>query len=598
MITQDSHFDDIVNEIRYASDIVEVISERVDLKRTGKNYKGLCPFHSEKTPSFSVDPEKQFYHCFGCGASGDVFSFIMKMEKIGFMEAVKLLADRAGISLPSAKRSPQQEKKAKERKELYDINKEASTYYHDLLLNSKAAENARKYLKKRGFSQEIIERFELGYSLPSWDGLLKAMGSKGIRPQLLVKAGLALPRKAGKGFYDRFRGRIMFPILNLRNQVIGFGGRILEEVEDQPKYINSPETLIYKKGNNLYGLHLAKSSIQKLNKAIIVEGYVDVITAHQCGIDNVVASLGTSLTRGQVKLLARYAEEVNLAFDADTAGSSATKRGMDLLKQEKLDIKIALIPRGMDPDSFIRAKSKDAFLEAVDNSQSILDFMINITCEKYDKNKAEGKVNIINALLPAISSLKDPISQGIYIKRLSEELEVGEIIIRSQLAQLKKTRKRAPTFSLEDLVKLRGEISAEKGLIQLILFNQELVAEVVKEIKIIDLTNPSYCSIMAVIKESFENNISLDPDYLLNHLEDERARETLTELLLEGRDHIILGQERALLDDYLTKIKEHNIKIKREEIQQKISEAEAKGDFEGAKRFLQKFEMLQREGRN
>ena len=320
--------EDILQRIRDATDIVDLISEHVQLVKKGRNYSGLCPFHDEKTPSFSVDPDRQFYHCFGCGVGGNVFKFIQEIDRVTFVEAVKFLAERTGIALPERSGPSREEDAAAD--ELYRANDLAQKYFHHLLLNDDVGTSARTYLQTRRLSGDTIERFGLGYAPPEWDALLKVAGRRGLSPQILERAGLALPRSTGSGHYDRFRDRIAFPIANLSNRTIAFGARALQP-DQEPKYLNSPETSIYHKGRVLYGLSETRDVIRRQDAVLVVEGYMDLISLAQIGIQHVVATSGTALTEDHCRLLARFARQVVLLFDGDAAGSTAAMRALEVL---------------------------------------------------------------------------------------------------------------------------------------------------------------------------------------------------------------------------------------------------------------------------
>jgi DNA primase len=344
--------DEKIDEIRNASDIVDLISSYVSLKKRGKNYTGLCPFHKEKTPSFSVSPGKQMFYCFGCGKGGNVISFIMEHDKVSFLEAVRALADRVGISLPSD--SPGDADKSTEQEALYALCREAQARFQHNLLESVEGKLALEYFRHRGFSDETIRLFGLGYSLNSWEDIAGMVRGKGLSLDQADRAGLLVRREDGSGFYDRFRGRAMFPIVSTSGRPIGFGARKMREDDPLGKYINSPETPIYDKSRVLYGLFQAKEAIREREFAIMVEGYADLISVYQAGTRNIVASSGTALTEEQVQLLSHYTKRITLVYDADSAGSKATIRGVDLIIARGLDVNVVELPTGEDPDSFVR----------------------------------------------------------------------------------------------------------------------------------------------------------------------------------------------------------------------------------------------------
>ncbi len=378
--------------IKQSFDIVDVVSERVQLKKSGQNFKGLCPFHSEKTSSFVVSPAKQIYHCFGCGEGGNVIQFISKMDNINFFEAVKVLAQKKGIPLDAADKAGKDEFD-----ELFKVNELAVRYYKQKLQENKAA---REYLAKRKLSQDTIEKFGLGYAPDEWEGLLNYAGKNGVPALLLEKAGLCIKRDKKEGHYDRFRNRIIFPIVSSFGKYVAFGARVMDA--GLPKYINSPETPVYSKGKNLYAWNLARVKIPEDIGIIVVEGYLDCITCHQYGITNTVATLGTSLTREQAALLKRYTDKVVIAYDLDAAGINASLRGIAVLVEAGLDVKVAVFTGSKDPDEYLNVHGKDAFSGKVKEAKSIVDFWLD-SVKPEALSDLKGKLNIFNQMLPVIS---------------------------------------------------------------------------------------------------------------------------------------------------------------------------------------------------
>ncbi|MCG2712485.1 MAG: DNA primase, partial [Candidatus Omnitrophica bacterium] len=390
-----------LDEILQRCDITEIIAGYIPLKKAGRNFKALCPFHHEKTPSFVVSPDKQIFHCFGCGAGGDVFSFVMKNERMDFPEAVKFLADKAGVRI-----MPETEKEAGAKYSvstiLYKLNELAAGYFQQNLLNASEAKKARDYLLKRGISKESVSDFRLGFAPDLWDGLLTFLRSKSINDELLLKSGLVIKNAQGR-IYDRFRNRIIFPIFNAQAKIVGFGGRIIDVQDDAaeqhpqdkgPKYINSPETDIYKKSKNLYGFNFSKSYVQKEEYCIVVEGYLDFIVPFQANVKNLVASLGTAFTHEHVRLLKRYINNVVIVFDSDEAGQGAALRSLDLLIEEGMNVKIADLSKGFDPDSYVRKYGADEFRNRVKAAKTLFDYKLDLLMLKFDKESPEGKTQI------------------------------------------------------------------------------------------------------------------------------------------------------------------------------------------------------------
>jgi DNA primase len=442
----------VVDEIKDRLDIVEVIQSSVPLKKAGRNYKGLCPFHAEKTPSFVVFPDTGTWHCFGaCGTGGDVFSFIMKQDNLDFGEALQILARRAGVELEP--RSPQAAEAEKRLDLLRQINQAAAIYFHHLLFNSDEAARARAYLEKRGLNRQTIDGFQVGYSLDLWDGLLRYLTSKGYTLGDLHEAGLLIEREDGSGYYDRFRGRVVFPIRDHRGRVLGFGGRILGE--GVPKYLNSPQTPLFDKSGVLFGLDQAKAGIRTAGEAVIVEGYMDVLMAHQHGINNVVAQMGTALTEAQLRLLKRHTQQFVLALDSDVAGDQATLRGLDVARQvmdrevvpvptpqglirfeDRLaaDIRIVSLPPGQDPDEVI-LESPSRWAQLIAQAKPVMDYYFYAFTADLDLATAKGKADAVRTLGPLIASMGDRVQRTHYLQQLARMVQVDERSLWQQIRQ-------------------------------------------------------------------------------------------------------------------------------------------------------------------
>ena len=442
----------VVDEIKDRLDIVEVIQSSVPLKKAGRNYKGLCPFHAEKTPSFVVFPDTGTWHCFGaCGTGGDVFSFIMKQENLDFGEALQVLARRAGVELEP--RSPQAAEAEKRLDLLRQINQAAATYFHHLFFNSDEASRARAYLEKRGLNRQTIDRFQIGYSLDLWDGLLRYLTNKGYALADLREVGLIIQREDESGYYDRFRGRVVFPIRDHRGRVLGFGGRILGE--GVPKYLNSPQTPLFDKSSVLFGLDQAKAGIRTAGEAVIVEGYMDVLMAHQHGINNVVAQMGTALTEAQLRLLKRHTQQFVLALDSDVAGDQATLRGLDVARQvmdrevipvptpqglirfeDQLaaDIRIVSLPPGRDPDEVI-LESPSRWAQLIAQAKPVMDYYFDAFTADLDLATAKGKADAVRALGPLIAGIGDRVQRTHYLQQLARMVQVDERSLWQQIRQ-------------------------------------------------------------------------------------------------------------------------------------------------------------------
>ncbi len=421
-------------EIRRRSDIAEIIGQYVHLKRVGRGLIGRCPFHEDRTPSFSVSPERQVFYCFGCQAAGDVFTFVMKKEGLDFPEAVAFLARRAGVRLPEGREDA---RRRSEREELLRALAAAADWF-GRSLEGAVGEAARRYLEERGVSEEARRRFGLGFAPADGDALVRALGAAGFSVEVLVRAGLAAVGGDGRP-HDRFRGRVMFPIRDELGRVIAFGGRALGD--EQPKYLNSPETPVFVKRQVWYGLDLARTAIRDSGQALVMEGYMDVVTAHQHGFTNAVASLGTSLSQEQAWSLARHAREVVLAYDADAAGGVAALRGVECFRKAGCQVRVARVPEGKDPDGFLRARGAEAFRRVLEEALPLLDYVFEEAASRHDRDSVAGKVAIVNALLPHLAAEESAVARDAYLARLATRLGLGEEALRQELKKyVKSTR--------------------------------------------------------------------------------------------------------------------------------------------------------------
>jgi DNA primase len=421
-------------EIKSRLDIVDVIREYIQLKSAGANFQALCPFHREKSPSFLVSPEKQIWHCFGCGKGGDVISFVMEMEGVSFVEALRALAPKAGVTLKK-----ENSQATSQRNRLLDIMETAVNYYHRNLIESDEAKPARDYLYKRGLTDNTISEWQLGYSPDSWDDVINLLKKKGYSEREVFQAGLSIKKEGREAYYNRFRGRIMFPIDEFNGNAVAFSARVRPDKEEQEKlgkYINSPQTMIYDKSRILFGLDKAKLSIRNAKFAVVAEGQMDVITAHQHGFKNVVASSGTALTEIQLQILKRYTDNIALAFDMDEAGKMAADRGTKEAMKQDMNIKIVTLPAGKDPDELIRNNPGD-FKAALEGAQYVIDYYFRILFEDLDLNSVQGKKEAAKRILPMIAEIKNKIEKDEWIRRLSEAINTDERYIRESLPKRK-----------------------------------------------------------------------------------------------------------------------------------------------------------------
>ena len=422
---------EVIDEVRLQNDIVEVISQYVPLKQKGSTHWGLCPFHNEKTASFSVSSEKQFYYCFGCGAAGNVFSFLMEMDGLDFPEAMKKLAERAHIDLPEPERSAQVIAAEQAKQRLFDIHTTAGRYFYDCLQDSQG-EQARAYLNKRQMDPRMARKFGIGYSPDSYDALFRHLKEKGFTVSDILKSGLVLENKDGKGYHDRFRGRLMFPIFDVQGRVVGFGGRILAKGE--PKYLNSPETILFSKSRNLSGLNFAKAA--KKRELILVEGYMDMLSIYQAGFHNVVASLGTAFNQEHARTLKRFADDVILLYDSDEAGTNAALRAIPVLVKNGFRVKVTQVPDGKDPDEFIKAKGAAEFSKLLINAVHYISFEIACIQRKYNLKNPEHRVRFATEAAEILSKLDSEIERNVYLGEVSRVTGVEEEAIRSEIRKL------------------------------------------------------------------------------------------------------------------------------------------------------------------
>lgn len=467
-----------IEEIKTRLDIVEVVKTYIKLEKTGINFRGLCPFHSEKKPSFFVSPSRQMWHCFGsCGEGGDIFKFVMKIEGVEFGDALRILAQRAGVELKK-----QDPKINTEKKRLYEICEMATNFFEKQLENGKMGQQANKYLLNRGINKDSIKKWRIGYSPDTWQGLSDFLISQGYTRDEILRAGLVVQQANQQSrTYDRFRGRIVFPFFDLMGQVVGFTGRIFAQKQDTAKYVNTPNTLLYDKSKILYGLDKAKVAIRNKNACVITEGQTDVILSHQAGIENTVASSGTALTSYQLMILKRYTENLITAFDMDLAGNSATKRGIDLAQEQGFNIKVVVMPKDKDPADII-SENSEQWKELVENAKTILDFYFDISFSRYDASTAQGKKEISDILLPVIKKIPNKIEQSHWIQKLCQKLEVGEQAVCAEMEKIKiqdnsnfrdtKNEDIKKKNAIEEKIKSRKEI-LEQRIASLFLKNPE-----------------------------------------------------------------------------------------------------------------------------
>ncbi|MCI1960246.1 MAG: DNA primase [Clostridia bacterium] len=512
---------EVIEEVRLRNDIVEVIREYVPLKKQGSSYFGLCPFHNENTPSFSVNPEKQLFYCFGCGAAGNVIGFIMKIEGIDFVEALKKLADRAGYKLPEAEYTKEEAEKVKLREELYEIHKQAGLFFYKGL-HSSEGNRALEYVNKRKISLSIQKKFGLGYAPNSKAALYEYLKNKGFSEKAMLESGLIMADKYKHGFHDRFYNRLMFPIFDVRGRCIAFGGRIMEKGE--PKYLNSPETMIFSKKRNLYGLNFAKTAKKK--EIIIVEGYMDLITIFQAGFKNVAASLGTAFNHEHAMLLKKFVSDVILVFDSDQAGENAALRAIPILVDGGFRVRVMQVPDGKDPDEFIKSKGSLEFGKLLVDAVSYMTFQINCAKKKYNMADEEQKILFTREAAKLISSIHSPIEREVYIKQISKETGISDTAVIQEISDTDKKRdrdfyyeskrKKIQNFSSNISVKnsisnSSGVIQAQKNIIFLCCDNTDLYFKIKKFLKADDFPDSDYSHLMEYASSFIESGKNIIP---------------------------------------------------------------------------------------
>ncbi|MGH9357738.1 MAG: DNA primase [Terriglobia bacterium] len=460
-------------EIRAAVDIVRVVGEYVQLRKQGANLVGLCPFHQEKTASFAVHPTRQIFHCFGCGVGGDVFKFVMLIENVTFPEALHHVAQKAGISLPQHQGGPVEDAKSQERAALYRIHEVAAKFYSAQLSGTAEGRAARAYLADRGLDDRTLAHFHLGYAPSQGQGLARALRESGFTADAIEKSGLLIPAREGVSQLDRFRGRVIFPINNESGKVTAFAGRALGE--EQPKYLNSPETPIYTKSRILYRLHESGPVIRKLDGAVLVEGYMDCIALVSAGVENAVASCGTSLTESQVRLLGRYTRRVTVNYDPDAAGLAATERSIGLLLEEGFEVKALTLPGDLDPDAFIRKHGAEAYRERLDRAPAYLDYLADSAAAKHGLGTPEGKIRAVNTVLPYLVKVSNLLLRQEIASRLAERLQVNERLLREEMKRAAQSgHSEMPRQSREEMLRLTG---AEQEIIRALVDDAGLMAE-------------------------------------------------------------------------------------------------------------------------
>lgn len=563
-------------EVRRAADIVELVGQFVQLKKAGQNFVGLCPFHSEKDPSFTVSPSRQMFHCFGCKKGGDIFTFWMDYHKVDFPQALKDLADRYHVTLPEKPMTPFEREKMELKDLLFKINGLAAEYFHGILTRSEKGRPGREYFDKRSIPREIVLEFKLGYAPEEWDGLSRFLQHKKLDLERAAQAGVLIPRKNG-GYYDRFRGRVIFPILNLRQQIVGFGGRVLDDA--LPKYVNTPETPVFHKGELLYGLHASHGPIRERGRAVVVEGYTDVLALSRHGFHEAVATLGTALTREHIRALKGYAKEAVVVFDADSAGKAAALKSLSSFMNEGLSARVVVLPESDDPDSYVNKKGLISFLGLLDDSVPMFEYYLDLKLQNRGKG-VESQVSVLKEILPVLAELSNFSQQSLYVRRLSEKLGIAESAV---LMELGNWQKHHALKGHEDALIERLSASKAKNIDDLHLLNlcihyphtMERLADL--DCRVL-LSDPVVVGIFDSIYEIYGREGKITPTDILERLKGDSARERFREVMLSPPiyPNDMVGQA---LDEFEAKI--HNMKIS-----ESIKRAKERGDIEELNQLL------------
>ncbi|VAX36476.1 DNA primase [hydrothermal vent metagenome] len=590
--------EDVIAQVLDRCDIVDTVASYVALKPAGKNFKANCPFHNEKTPSFVVNPQRQIFHCFGCGVGGNVFSFIMKQDRLEFPEVVRMLAQKVHVAIPENNFSKSQSNNI--RQQIFKVNMLAADFFHHHLLSdkSKSVDSVRQYLKGRGITLESVKRYHLGFALNQWDGLLEYLRGKDISLALMEKAGLIIAREGKKGYYDRFRNRIIFPIFDTREHCRAFGARSWEEEQGKvtAKYLNSPETPVYTKGHHLYGIHLSRNEIVRQDAAIIVEGYTDCLIPYQAGVKNVVASSGTALTVEQIRLLRRYTKNVYLLFDMDTAGEAAMLRSLDTLVAEDMNVKVVSLEEGEDPDSFIRQHGVDVFYQRLKGAKELFEYKLAILKQRCNVTSPEGKAEISSGMLGTLSKYSNAVVQAEYIKRLARDLNVSEQALITELKKLKtpeKTEKVFPRGPKNQNISVQKGRAVEFSILKLLLDDQNFVPATRKEILTSDFQDVRVRQVISKIYEWFDAGKDITTGNLINLFSDAEIQKIITELAAD--DEGMIGDKQKMHDDYLSRMKQDRLRIRIKKLQDDIQKAEYAGEQEQLGIFMKEYHQLLRE---
>ncbi|MBN3041080.1 MAG: DNA primase [Candidatus Omnitrophica bacterium] len=577
-----------IEEVQSRTDIVELISSYIPLKRTGRNFKALCPFHGEKTPSFIISPQKQIFHCFGCGEGGGVFHFLSLIEKVTFPESVEILAKRLGLSLPAEKGAP-----AKLKSILYEASNEASLFFHDNLKNNSYCKPVLQHLKERGIAEKTIDTFRLGAAL-SGNYLMEHLRKKGFRLEALEKASLIIPKK--DGYRDLFSDRIIFPIFDVRSRVVGFGARTWREDRNAPKYINSLEGILYHKRDHLFGLNHTKDFISQEDSVLITEGYLDMITPFMRGVKNIVASLGTALTLEQIRLIKRYTSNVILVFDSDKAGQNATLRSIDLLLENDMKACVASLPKGFDPDSLIRSQGIASFNKCLEQKRDFFNHKLALLKSEHEPKSIEGKTKIAQSMLATINKLQSEIKKYEYIKNLSFELDVKEEILIAEFKKMFKDNNRQKNTALSyDSSKLNSRVQkkepipiTEKIILKFMFTNQKAFILIKDNLKERDFTS----SFSRKAITYFFNNHPLAGEEsiakTIARIDDKEVSGFVCEILMDED----IPEDKNVFKKSLLKLKKRHTQEFKDSLRDEMRLAQIQGDSQRLTELINEFSRL------
>lgn len=583
--------ENVIEEIRNRTDIVGLVSEYLTLKKAGKNFLGLCPFHQEKTPSFTVNREKQIFYCFGCGEGGNAITFLMKINHLSFPDAARQLAYKTGIVIPEKVVSRAEKEQADIRTRIKDLNQKVANYYSRMLLSSEG-QGAREYLVKRGIKKETTEAFHLGYARDGWRYLKDFIEKGKFSLQLAEQAGLIIP-KADGGWYDRFRGRLMFPIYDVGNYVVAFGGRIIEDGE--PKYLNSPESPVYTKGKILYGLNKTKENIKEKGYVILVEGYLDLISLWNAGIRNVVAALGTALTREHVDLIKRYSTEVITLFDSDQAGRKAVSRSLGLFFAGEVNAKVVILPDGYDPDEYLRTFGREALEKLIENAKSVVDYYIEGIMG--DKKTVEGIRGAAREAISFIGNIANPIERNIFIKRVSEKLGIDQELFKKEVFRLLPTGGEISS-NLQPLKSIEADAdSLELSLVYLMLVYPQKISSIIGMNMLNYFMDGVLKDLGEAIKESYEKDSSMDASSRLSILPEGLVKQKLLKKIMEESPY----EERLLqrvITDTAKQMRKRWYRQKHRDLVIRLTEAQEAGNITLCGSLVAEMDKLIKEEKN